>query len=54
MNTQHILYQLLNNRKHPCKKEDFNMLKTTDRKFFHDEVCADLFQQLGWNYSPFV
>lgn len=54
MNTQHILYQLLNNRKHACKKEDFNMLKTTDRKFFHDEVCADLFQQLGWNYSPFV
>jgi hypothetical protein len=54
MNTQHILFQLLNNRKHPCKKDDFNMLKTTDRKFFHDEICQKLFQELGWNYCSFI
>lgn len=54
LNTQHILYQLLRNRKHKCNKEDFNMLKTNDRKCFHDEICENLFTQLGWNYEPFV
>jgi len=54
LNTQHILYQLLRNRKHKCNKEDFNMLKTNDRKCFHDEVCHHLFKRLGYNYEPFV
>lgn len=55
LNTQHILYQLLRNRKHKCKKEDFNMLKTGDRKSFHDDVCENLFSNyLGWNYEPFL
>lgn len=54
LNTQHILYQLLRNRKHKCNKEDFNMLKTNDRKCFHDEICENLFSRLGWNYEPFI
>jgi len=55
LNTQHILYQLLKNRKHKCNKEDFNMLKTGDRKSFHDDVCESLFSlHLGWNYEPFL
>ncbi len=55
LNTQHILYQLLKNRKHKCKKEDFNMLKTGDRKSFHDDICETLFSvHLGWNYEPFL
>ena len=54
LNTQHILYQLLKNRKHKCRKDDFNMLKTDDRKNFHDEICDNLFSKLGWNYEPFI
>lgn len=53
INTQYVLYQLLRRHKYKCKKEDFVILKTVDRKFFHDEVCKTLFQELGWNHSPF-
>lgn len=53
INTQYVLFQLLSRHKHPCKKEDFIILKTIDRKFFHDEVCKDLFEELGWNHIPF-
>lgn len=52
INTQYVLYQLLRRHKYPCRKEDFNILKTVDRKYYHDNVCADLFQQLGWNLHP--
>ena len=52
INTQYVLYQLLRRHKFPCKKEDFNILKTIDRKYFHDTICAELFQQLGWNLHP--
>jgi hypothetical protein len=53
INTQYVLYQLLRRHKHKCKKEEFIILKTIDRKFFHDEVCKKLFQLLGWNHTPF-
>lgn len=53
INTQYVLYQLLRRHKHPCKKEEFIILKTIDRKFFHDEVCQQLFSELGWNHTPF-
>ena len=53
INTQYVLYQLLRRHKHPCKKEEFIILKTIDRKFFHDEVCQKLFTELGWNHTPF-
>ena len=53
INTQYVLYQLLRRHKHKCKKEEFIILKTIDRKFFHDEVCKQLFQILGWNHTPF-
>tara|TARA_A100001011_G_C14212667_1_gene800612 strand:+ start:285 stop:1382 length:1098 start_codon:yes stop_codon:yes gene_type:complete len=53
INTQYVLYQLLRRHKHPCKKEEFIILKTIDRKFFHDDICKNLFQHLGWNHSPF-
>jgi hypothetical protein len=52
ISTQYVLYQLLQRRKHPCRKEDFVILKTMDRKSFHDSVCRDLFGVLGWNFSP--
>jgi hypothetical protein len=51
INTKYVLYQLLRRHKYPCKKEDFQLLKTNERKAFHDEICAELFKQLGWNFS---
>lgn len=53
INTQYVLFQLLQRHKHPCKREDFVMLKTVDRQSFHDEVTKVCFQELGWNHSPF-
>ena len=53
INTQYVLFQLLLRHKHPCNKDDFNILKTVDRKTFHDEICKSLFEELGWNFSPF-
>jgi hypothetical protein len=52
INTQYVLYQLLVRYRHPCKKEDFTILKTVDRKSFHDEVAKTCFEELGWNHSP--
>lgn len=53
INTQYVLYQLLCHHRHPCKKEEFIILKTVDRKFFHDEICKTLFEHLGWNHFPY-
>lgn len=50
ISTQYVLYQLLQKHKHACKKEDFVILKTIDRKAFHDEVMNELFSYLGWGY----
>lgn len=51
INTQYVLFQLLRRHRYPCKKEDFNMLKTVDRKYFHDTICSELFQELGWSFT---
>lgn len=50
INNQYVLYQLLRKYKYPCRKEDFQFLKTSDRKLFHDIVCQQLFEKLGWNF----
>jgi len=52
INTQYVLYQLLRRHKYPCNKNDFNFLKTTERKAFHDDVCSTLFAQLEWKFYP--
>ena len=52
ISTQYVLYQLLQRHKHICKKEDFVILKTMDRKSFHDSICRELFGILGWNFVP--
>uniref|UniRef100_A0A6C0CXV9 Uncharacterized protein n=1 Tax=viral metagenome TaxID=1070528 RepID=A0A6C0CXV9_9ZZZZ len=54
INTQYVLFQLLTRHKHPCTHEDFTILKTIDRKNFHDDVCRQLFEHLGWNFHPIV
>lgn len=51
INTQYVLFQLLRRHKNQCKREEFNILKTIDRKSFHDDVCKDLFNRLGWNFT---
>lgn len=53
INTNYVLMQLLIRHKFPCKKEDFTMLKTIDRKQFHDDVCKVLFQECGWSFTSF-
>lgn len=52
MNVQYLLFQLLRRHNHPCKIEDFSTLKTIDRKLFHDNICSNLFEKLGWNFTP--
>lgn len=50
ISTQYVLYQLLRKHKHPCKREDFVVLKTMDRKIFHDNVCREIFGLLSWSF----
>lgn len=52
INTQYVLYQLLIRYKHICKKEDFTILKTVDRKSFHDEIAKHCFEELEWCHTP--
>ena len=52
INTQYVLFQLLRRHKYPCKKMEFNMLKTLDRKSFHDEIVREIFECLNFNFTP--
>lgn len=52
LNVQYVLYQLLKRHQYPCKSTDFTTLKTVDRKLFHDRICSNLFDKLGWNFVP--
>jgi hypothetical protein len=51
INTQYVLFQLLCRHGHPCDKEDFSNIKTVDRKFFHENIIKQLFEELKWNYT---
>jgi hypothetical protein len=51
INTQYVLYQLLVRHGHSCKKEDFTILKTMERKAFHDSIVKQLFTKLSWNFK---
>lgn len=51
INTQYVLFQLLRRHRHPCRSEDFNILKTIDRKSIHEEIISELFDELGWNFT---
>ena len=52
INTQYVLFQLLRKHKYPCKRNDFNMLKTLDRKSFHDDIVKEIFEHLNFNFTP--
>jgi len=49
ISSQYVLYQLLRNRKFDCKREDFTVLKTIDRRAFHDEVLGAVLAELNLN-----
>ena len=51
INSQYVLIQLLNRYKLKCNKDTSTILKTIDRRRFHDNVCKELFKQLGWNFK---
>ena len=50
INNQYVLYQLLRRHKYACDVSEFNILKTVERKSYHDDICRQLFQVLGWNF----
>lgn len=50
INTQYVLYLLLCKHKHKCRKEDFAILKSQDRKDFHDAITLQLFNELEWSH----
>ncbi|UUT40563.1 replicating factor [carnivorous sponge associated iridovirus] len=52
MNVQYLLFQLLRKHGHPCNIGNFTILKTVDRKLFHDTICKNLFDKLGWKFTP--
>lgn len=52
ISTQYVLFQLLQKHRHPCRKEDFVILKTVERKDFHDTLCQELFSILNWTFIP--
>lgn len=51
LNVQYVLFQLLRRHGYDCRPEDFSMLKTTERKLFHDQICSSLFEKLGWTFT---
>jgi hypothetical protein len=54
LNTSYILFQLLSRHKHPCDTDNFSVLKTIDRKTFHDDIYKALAVELGWNMNPII
>ena len=51
INIQCILYQLLLKHNYKCKRSDFNILKTVDKKSIHEEIILELFKDLSWNFQ---
>lgn len=51
INTQYVLFQLLRRHGHKCSADDFNILKTIDRKYIHEDIIIELFNELGWKYT---
>lgn len=51
VNTQFVLFELLQRHRYACRKEDFNFMKTVERLEFTEDVCSKLFAWLGWNFT---
>jgi len=52
INSQYLLHKLLIRHKFNCKADDFSILKTVERKAFHDEICEAVFRELNWTFIP--
>jgi hypothetical protein len=50
ISSQFILYQLLLKHKHKCKKSDFMLVKTTERKSIHIDITKRIFNELSFNF----
>lgn len=48
MSGHYLLFQFLTRYKYPCKKEDFNILKSDDPLLFHDLVYEEICSRFGW------
>ena len=52
LNIPSLLFQILRNRGHPCEMKNFNTLKTSKSMKFHNDVSRELFENLGWKFTP--
>jgi len=53
INIHYILYQLLRRHNYKIDTDDKIIIKTIERKYFYDEICKQLFEELGWNHYPY-
>lgn len=54
LNSQYILFQLLKKYNYKCKKEDFNILRTRERRQEHDDIYSKLCNYLQWSWVNIV
>lgn len=52
IHTNYVLYQLLKRHNVTCDKNNFNLLKTTERQIYHDDIIHEFFDHLNWKYTP--
>lgn len=53
INIHYVLYQLLRRHNYKIDTDDKLVIKTIERKYFYDEICKKLFEELGWNHYPY-
>ena len=52
LNIPSLLFQLLRHRGHPCEMSNFNILKTSNSLKIHNDITSNLFEKLGWKFTP--
>ena len=53
MSSHYVLFLLLRRHEISCDVEDFiHIPKTIRTRQWHDEICGNLFQRLGWSFTP--
>lgn len=52
LNTQWMLWVLLRRRGHPCRIDDFKIVKTPDILEYHEDMTRRVFSELGWSFVP--
>jgi DNA-directed RNA polymerase subunit RPC12/RpoP len=54
ISTQYVLYQLLKRHNFECSIYDFNIIKTTERRLYHENIVRDMFETLNWNHTATI